>query len=74
MSAHRKQNWTPLHSPEKNSEKKTGIPINDSTENLIHKAEIERMKKLLSEKIKDPKLAKKAAVLITEMLNNPRRD
>jgi hypothetical protein len=74
MSAHKKQHWTPLHTPEKKSEKKTGAPLIDSTENLIHKAEIERMKKLLSEKIKDPKLAKKAAVLITEMLNNPRRD
>jgi hypothetical protein len=37
--------------------------------NTLQKAEIERMKKLLSEKIKDPKLAKKAAMIITEMLN-----
>lgn len=43
--------------------------MNDSAENLIHKAEIDRMKKLLSEKIKDPKLAKKAALIISEMLN-----
>jgi hypothetical protein len=34
----------------------------------IQKAEIERMKKLLSEKIKDPELARKAAIIISEML------
>jgi len=38
-------------------------------DNLRDKAEIERMKKLLSEKIKDPKLAQKAALIIAEMLN-----
>ena len=37
--------------------------------NLNDKAEIDRMKKLLHEKIKDPKLAKKAAFIIAEMLN-----
>lgn len=42
----------------------------DSSQNVVHKAEIERMKKLLSEKIKDPKLAKKAAMIIAEMLNS----
>ena len=35
----------------------------------IQKAEIERMKKLLSEKIKNPELARKAAMIISEMLN-----
>ncbi len=35
----------------------------------IQKAEIERMKKLLSEKIKDPELARKAAMIISEMLD-----
>ncbi|MBC7428282.1 MAG: hypothetical protein H7336_06705 [Bacteriovorax sp.] len=35
----------------------------------IQKAEIERMKKLLSEKIKDPQLARKAAMIISEMLD-----
>ena len=39
-----------------------------ASDNIVQKAEIERMKKLLSEKIKDPKLAKKAALIITEML------
>lgn len=38
-------------------------------DNLRDKAEIDRMKKLLSEKIKDPQLAKKAAFIISEMLN-----
>ena len=35
----------------------------------ILKAEIERMKKLISEKIKDPTLARKAAMIISEMLD-----
>jgi hypothetical protein len=38
------------------------------TDNIIQKSEIERLKKLLSEKIKDPKLAQKAAMIISEML------
>lgn len=42
----------------------------EAFDNLRDKAEIERMKKLLSEKIKDPALAKKAAYIISEMLNN----
>lgn len=57
--------------------KKTECPIikpktklTDASDNTIQKAEIERMKKLLSEKIKDPELAKKAAMIISEMLNN----
>ncbi|MBC7539616.1 MAG: hypothetical protein H7281_12405 [Bacteriovorax sp.] len=60
MGAQKK--WTSLPVPEKKK-------ANDSSENIVQKAEIERMKKLLSEKIKDPKLAKKAALIITEMLN-----
>ncbi len=40
-----------------------------SATNQIQKAEIERIKRLLSEKIKDPNLAKKAALIISEMLN-----
>ncbi|MBC7714854.1 MAG: hypothetical protein H7177_16020 [Rhizobacter sp.] len=45
---------------------KTPAPQPDQT---IQKAEIERMKKLLSEKIKNPELARKAAMIISEMLN-----
>ncbi len=63
MSAQKK--WTQLPEPEK----KKKPAANDSSDNVIQKAEIERMKKLLSEKIKDPKLAKKAAMIISEMLN-----
>jgi hypothetical protein len=63
MSAHKKT-CTPIPIPEKKKE------TTDNSQNLIHKAEIERMKKLLSEKIKDPKLAKKAAMIISEMLNS----
>ncbi|MBP9681187.1 MAG: hypothetical protein KBD76_07265 [Bacteriovorax sp.] len=45
------------------------IDSTDNTQNAHDKAEIDRMKRLLSEKIKDPKLAKKAAMIIAEMLN-----
>ena len=41
----------------------------DSPDSTIQKAEIERIKKLLSEKMKDPEIAKKAALIIAEMLN-----
>lgn len=58
MGAQKK--WAPLPSPEKT----------EAAENIVKKAEIERMKKLLSEKIKDPKLAKKAAQIISEMINS----
>ena len=44
-------------------------PLIDSVDNSIQKAEIERFKKLLGEKIKDPEIAKKAALIIGEMLN-----
>jgi hypothetical protein len=57
--------WIPLPC---NTEKKAEIP--DASQNVVLKAEIERMKKLISEKIKDPKLAKKAAQVISEMLNS----
>ena len=48
---------------------KTEIKGHGDSDNLRDKAEIERMKKLLTEKIKDPNLAKKAALIIAEMLN-----
>jgi hypothetical protein len=54
--------------PKKPETKKANLEL--VTENQVTKAEIERMKKLLSEKIKDPKLAQKAALIISEMLNN----
>lgn len=41
----------------------------DNVDNVISKAEIERMKRLITEKIKDPGLAKKAAMIISEMFN-----
>jgi predicted transcriptional regulator len=62
MGAQKKVNPAPV--PEK---KKV---VNETADNLIQKAEIERMKKLLSEKIKNPELAKKAAMIISEMLNS----
>lgn len=41
--------------------------VNDNT--VVQKAEIERMKKAITDKIKDPALARKAAMIITEMLD-----
>lgn len=60
MGAQKK--WTPLP----DEKKKTSA---DFSQNVIEKAEIEKMKRLLSEKIKDPRLAKKAAMIIAEMIN-----
>lgn len=53
----------------KKEDKKVGNALREATDNLRDKAEIDRIKKLLSEKIKDPKLAQKAALIISEMLN-----
>ena len=50
--------------------KPTEIKKSAPQDNTIQKAEIERMKKMLSEKIKDPELARKAAMIISEMLNS----
>ncbi len=44
-------------------------PKLEDANNVVQKAEIERMKKLINEKIKDPELAKKAAMIISDMLN-----
>ncbi|NOT80821.1 MAG: hypothetical protein HOP07_17685 [Bacteriovoracaceae bacterium] len=52
-----------------NNKTVTDNKVDTSAQNNVAKAEIERMKKLLSEKIKDPNLAKKAAMIISEMLN-----
>ena len=41
--------------------------VSDNT--VVQKAEIERMKKVIAEKIKDPALARKAAMIISEMLD-----
>jgi hypothetical protein len=41
---------------------------NDEHEKIRQKAEIERMKKIISEKLKDPAMAKKAALIISDML------
>lgn len=43
--------------------------VNDVNQSVLDKAEIDRLKKILSEKIKDPKLAKKASMIIAEMLS-----
>lgn len=43
-------------------------PKLEEANNVVQKAEIERMKKLINEKIKDPELARKAAMIISDML------
>lgn len=43
--------------------------VNDANQTVLDKAEIDRLRKILSEKIKDPKLAKKASMIIAEMLS-----
>jgi len=57
----------PTPAPKMPETKKANLEI--VTENQVAKAEIDRMKRLLSEKIKDPKLAQKAALIISEMIN-----
>ena len=42
--------------------------VNDDN-TVVQKAEIERMKKVINENIKDPALARKAAMIISEMLD-----
>ena len=48
---------------------KAKTTLTDASDNVIQKAEIERVKRLITEKIKDPALARKAAMLISEMLD-----
>jgi hypothetical protein len=51
---------------EKKNSPSAKLKIVDSN---FEKMEYDRFKKLLSEKIKDPKMAKKAALIISEMIN-----
>ena len=60
----------PTGKPQCVPEKKTTLKIVENVENTAQKAEIERMKRLVTEKIKDPNLAKKAALIISEMINS----
>ena len=48
---------------------KTPVKKIDTTDSVTQKAEIDRMKRLITEKIKDPNLARKAALIISEMLD-----
>lgn len=61
MGALKKPECTPTPSPK-------AKPKLEDANNVVQKAEIERMKKVISEKIKDPELARKAALIITDML------
>ncbi|QDK43215.1 hypothetical protein DOM21_17485 [Bacteriovorax stolpii] len=58
-----------LKKPQCEPAPKTKTQLKVVDDNIVQKAEIERMKKLITEKIKDPALAKKAAMIITEMLD-----
>jgi hypothetical protein len=53
----------------KKPEPKAKTKDTDAFDNIRDKAEIDRLKKILNEKIRDPKGAKKAAYIIAEMLN-----
>jgi hypothetical protein len=53
-------------SPEEKKVSPAKLKIVDSH---FEKMEYDRFKKLLSEKIKDPKMANKAALIISEMIN-----
>jgi hypothetical protein len=54
----------------KPEEKKNSPPVKlKMVDSNFEKMEYDRFKKLLSEKIKDPKMAKKAALIISEMIN-----
>lgn len=54
---------------EKKEDKKMGTHQLKIVDSNFEKLEFERFKKLISEKIKDPKMAKKAALIIAEMIN-----
>ncbi len=42
---------------------------NSNTKNVADKASVEQMKKLIQNKLQDPTMAKKAAQIISELLN-----
>ena len=65
MSALKKSDCHPVPKAQTKVENKK----TDATDTVIQKAEIERMKRLITEKIKDPTLARKAAMIISEMLD-----
>lgn len=44
--------------------------IDEKNQSIVDKADIERIRKILSEKMKDPNFAKKASMIIAEMLSN----
>ncbi len=67
MSATKKYYQTAAPQKEEKPVTKKTTVVNQ-TDTTIAKAEIERMKRLLTEKIKDPALAKKAAMIISDML------
>lgn len=58
-----------LKKPECRPNKKNNqLSITDDN-TLVQKSEIEQMKKVIAEKIKNPALARKAAMIISEMLD-----
>lgn len=66
MNTAKKQHHVgPVHS----SETKASKPTYTIEELQMQKAQIEGLKKAIGEKIKNPELAKKAALIISEMLS-----
>lgn len=46
-------------------------PVNENS--IQDKAEIERMLKQIAEKMRDPKMTKKAALIISDMINQKKK-
>ncbi len=57
-------------SPISETKKPSLTLIDEKNQSIVDKAEIERIRKILSEKMKDPNFVKKASMIIAEMLSN----
>ena len=69
MGALKKPDCKDSKTPAPAAKKVNHLTIVNDDNTVVQKAEIERMKKVITEKIKDPALAKKAAMIISEMLD-----
>ena len=69
MSFFKKSKTTDCKNDSNSAEKKNSPPTHlKIVDTNIEKAEIDRLKNLITAKIKDPIMAKKAALIIAEML------
>lgn len=58
-----------MGAPKLKPEERSKSPQNNSQDNIQLKSEVERLRKLLEHKLRDQQLAKKAAMIISEMLD-----